>query len=71
MDGISLVESEDQSGVLLGIKIVSNLEWKVQVDELVSKLKKRLGGLANLKNIMVYDHKKNIVEGLFNSVLCY
>ena len=71
MDGIALEESEEQSEILLGIKIVNNLEWKEQVEELVSKLKTRLGGLAKLKNIMGFANRKSIVEGVFNSVLCY
>ena len=56
---------------MLGIRIVNNLEWKEQVEELVSKLKTRLGGLAKLKNIMGFANRKSIVEGVFNSVLCY
>ena len=71
MDGINLEESEDKSEILLGIKIQNNLEWSGQVEELKGKLKKRLGGLANLKCIMGSSSKKNIVEGVFNSVLCY
>ena len=71
MDGINLEESEDKSEILLGIKIQNNLEWSGQVEELKGKLKKSLGGLANLKYIMGSSSKKNIVEGVFNSVLCY
>ena len=71
MDGVTLQESEDQCEMLLGIKIKNHLVWEVQVAELVDKLKKRLGGLGNLRNIMGMSNKKNIVEGVFNSVLCY
>ena len=38
---------------------------------LKNKLKKRLGGLSNLKWIMNTSLKKNIVQGVFNSFLCY
>ena len=71
MDGVTLQESEDQCEILLGIKIKSDLGWEGQVTELVNKLKKRLGGLASLRSIMGVSNKKKIVEGVFNSVLCY
>ena len=48
-----------------------NLEWSTQIETLVSKLKKRLSGLESLKYIMSSPSKKVIVDGLFNSVLCY
>ena len=41
MDGTRLIESEEHCETLLGVRIQSNLE-------LIGKLKKRLGGLANL-----------------------
>ena len=69
MDGVTLKESEDQGEVLLGVKIKNNLEWTDQVDELVKKLKKRLGGLNHLRYVMSPATKKSIVEGVFNSVL--
>ena len=71
MDGVTLKESEEKVETLLGIKIKCDLEWTVQVKVLVDKLKKRLGGLAYLRNIMSVSDKKNIIEGIFNSVLCY
>ena len=71
MDGVTLKESEDQVETLLGIKIKCDLEWTMQVKVLVDKLKKRLGGLAYLRNIMSVSDKKSIIEGIFNSVLCY
>ena len=38
---------------------------------MVGKLKKRLAGMDHLRIIMGKSTKKNIVEGVFNSVLCY
>ena len=71
MDGVTLKESVDKRELLLGIIIQNDLEWSAQVEALVKKLKKRLGGLDMLKNIMEPSSKKTIVEGVFNSVLCY
>ena len=71
MDGITLKESKEQSEVLLGVRMQNDMEWSGQIEDLQAKLKKRLGGLANLKHIMGSSCKKNIVEGVFNSVLCY
>jgi hypothetical protein len=51
--------------------ITNDMEWSEQVKALVGKLKQRLGGLEKLKYIMRPEYKKNIVEGVFNSVLCY
>ena len=44
MDGVALGESNNQGETLLGVKIKGDLEWKMQVQTLVEKLKKRLGG---------------------------
>ena len=71
MDGVVLEESKEKSEVLLGIKIQNNLEWSSQIEVLRMKLKKRLGGLANLKMIMGFNDKRSIVQGVFDSVLCY
>ena len=71
MDGVTLDESEDQKELLLGITIQNDLEWSHQIKALVSKLKKRLAGLERLRYVMGSTTKKNIVEGVFNSVLCY
>ena len=49
MDGIKLVESEDEFELLLGCQLQSSLKWHIQIEELVKKLKKRLTGLASLK----------------------
>ena len=71
MDGEVLAESEEKAEILLGVKIQNDLEWSGQIDMLKSKLKMRLGGLTNLKWIMNTPWKKKIVQGVFNSVLCY
>ena len=71
MDGVKLKETVEKSETLLGVKIQSDLKWSQQVEELTGKLKKRLAGLEKLKYVMNRFTKKNIVEGVFNSVLCY
>ena len=71
MDGIRLKESKDKSEVLLGVNMQCDLKWSQQIEELTSKLRKRLAGLEKLKYVMNKFNKKNIVQGVFNSVLCY
>ena len=71
MDEVKLVETEGKVEMLLGIKMQSNLKWSEQIEYLSCKLKNRLNGLDKLKHIMGKTNKKNIVQGLFNSVLCY
>ena len=69
MDGEVL--EEEKAEVLLGIKVQNDLEWSGQIEILKNKLKRRLGGLANMKWIMNTSYRKKIVQGVFNSVLCY
>ena len=71
MDGIKLVESEDEFELLLGCQLQSSLKWHIQIEELVKKLKKRLTGLASLKFILPYQFRKTMTLGIFNSVLVY
>ena len=71
MDGIRLEESAEKSEELLGIKIQCNLKWSNQIEALKSKLSSRLAGLEKLKKVMSRSTMKNIVQGVFNSVLCY
>ena len=71
MDGVRLKESVGKCEVLLGVTMQSDLKWSIQIEELTGKLKKRLAGLEKLKNVMNSSNKKNIVQGIFNSVLCY
>ena len=71
MDGVTLKESDEKSEELLGITVQCNLKWSKQIESLKRKLSSRLSGLEKLKRIMSRSTKKNIVEGVFNSVLCY
>ena len=71
MDGVILEESIDKFEVLLGISVYCNLKWSEQIENLTGKLKKRLTGLDKLRFTMNKNNKKNIVQGVFNSVLCY
>ena len=71
MDGVTLEESLEKHEVLLGVTMQCDLKWSEQVGVLVGKLKTRLTGLDHLKNIMGRTNKQNIVDGVFNSVLCY
>ena len=56
---------------LLGVQIQPNLKWHKQVEDLLKKLKKRLAGLSHLRNILHFDLRKRITEGMFTSVLVY
>ena len=47
------------------------MKWSFQIEDLTSKLKTRLTGLEKIKHIMTKSKKKNIVQGVFKSVLCY
>ena len=71
MDGVRLKESVEKSEVLLGVTMQCDLKWSMQIEALAGKLKKRLTGLEKLKYVMSKFNKKSIVEGVFNSVLCY
>ena len=69
MDGVELKESAEKSETLLGVVIQSYLKWSLQMKALTDKMKKRLTGLEKLKTIMNRFNKKNMVQGVFNSVL--
>ena len=71
MEGERLEESKDKSAELLGVTMQCNLKWSLQIESLAAKLKTRLTGLEKLKYVMNRNNKKNIVEGVFNSVLCF
>ena len=71
MDGVTLEASPEKSEKLLGVQIQVNLKWSQQIESLTSKLKTRITGLEKLKYVMGCSTKKNIVQGVFNSVLCY
>ena len=71
MDGVQLKETEGRVELLLGVKVQSNLKWSEQIESLSRRLRDRLNGLEKLRYIMGKNCRKNIVQGLFNSVLCY
>ena len=71
MDGVLLEENPEHSEVLLGCQIQGNLKWQKQVQVLKGKLRTRLIGLAKLKSFAQAAIRKNITEGIFNSVLVY
>ena len=71
MDGVKLKETEGKVELLLGVKVQSNLKWSEQIESLSRRLRDRLNGLEKLRYIMGKNCRKNIVQGLFNSVLCY
>ena len=71
MDGVVLKETDEKCELLLGIQIQSNLKWHKTLQELQSKLQKRLAGLAKLRYIVPYTMLKIITQGIFNSILIY
>ena len=71
MDGCLLQESEDKAETLLGVQVEPSLKWHKQVQLVISKLKKRLTGLANLSCILPFNLRKKVSEGIFTSVLVY
>ena len=71
MDGCILEESPKKVETLLGVQIEPGLKWHKQVEELLAKLKKRLTGLVHLRNILPYELRKRITEGMFTSVMVY
>ena len=64
-------ENNEKHAELLGIRIQCNLKWSLQIETLVRKLQTRLNGLEKLRWAMKMSKRKTIVEGVFNSVLCY
>ena len=64
-------ESEDKVETLLGIQVEPGLKWHKQVQFLQDKLKKRIAGLTNLRNVLPYSLMKRVTEGIFTSVLVY
>ena len=71
MDGVKLSESVEKCEELLGVTVQCDLKWSKQIDVLTSKLKSRITGLEKLKYVMTKPTRNNIVQGVFNSVLCY
>ena len=71
MDGIVLQESENQSELLLGCQIQSNLKWSLNIKYLQKKLKGRLAGISAIKYAVPFQTRNIITIGMFNSVLAY
>ena len=71
MDGVRLSESKEKCEELLGETLQCDLKWSKHIESLRSKLKERLTGLEKLKYVMTKASKNNIVQGVFNSILCY
>ena len=71
MDGLKLKESGNLSETLLGCQIQGNLKWTQQVIAVKNKLKKRVTGVYNLRNMLPYGTLKIVCEGWFMSVLAY
>ena len=71
MAGVELKESLDRCEKLLGCYIEPHLKWQKQIDSLLSRLQLRLNALEHLQSKVPVRIRKQIVEGIFNSVLMY
>ena len=71
MDDTFLEESETGNERLLGVSIKADLKWTDHIAELTKKLKVKLSALDKLRHIMRRSDRKIIVQGVFESVLCY
>ena len=71
MNGVELVESENNCEKLLGIILQPNLKWGMHINHLQSKLKVRLSGLRKVKFLTSLKHRKEVAESIFLSVLTY
>ena len=71
MDSCQLKETTSDGEMLLGVSLQKNLKWSKHISYLTTKLNSRIIGLEKIKRIMNRKKRKNIVEGIFNSVLCY
>ena len=71
MDGVTLKQSSEKVEELLGVKVQNDLKWSRQIEHLTSKLKTRVAGLQKIRYVMSRGTRKNIVQGVFNSILCY
>ena len=71
MDSCQLKETTSDGEMLLGVSLQKNLKWSKHISYLTTKLNSRIIGLEKIKRIMNRKKRKNIVERVFNSVLCY
>ena len=71
IDGVQLQENETKCELLLGCQVQANLKLQRQIDILLKKLRTRLTGLTQLKNIASFEVRKLATLGIFNSALAY
>ena len=71
MDGVQITSSEEQSELLLGCELQPDLKWRIQIEKLLAKLKKRLVGLTSLKYVLPFPTRNQVTLGMFNSTLIY
>ena len=71
MGGVELIQSDKKSELLLGIQIQEDLKWSEQIAFVANRLQSRLAALEKLKHVFRRKTRVTIVEGVFNSVLCY
>ena len=71
MDSEVLQEKPSKTECLLGIIVQEDLKWSSHIEHLCKKLKQRLSGLSKLRRIMCKSSKSMVIQGTFQSVLCY
>ena len=71
MDGVQITSSEEQSELLLGCELQPDLKWSIQIEKLLTKLKKRLVGLTSLRYVLPFPTRNQVTLGMFNSTLVY
>ena len=57
MDDVELTENDDQSEMLLGVHVQSDLKWHIHVNYLLSKLQTRLNALERLRYILPFTQR--------------
>ena len=58
MNGVDLKEDTDQSEILLGVYVQSDLKWHKHINELLKKLQNRLYALEKLRYTLPSSLKK-------------
>ena len=71
LDGKKLEQNEKKVEVLLGLHIQADLKWSSHIESLAGRLKSRLSAIEKLRFSVSFSFRKILVDGLFNSVLCY
>ena len=57
MDDVELTENDDQSEMLLGVHVQSDLKWHKHVNYLLNKLQTRLNALERLRYILPFTQR--------------